>query len=75
MTGDDQRPQTVIGFRTAMILYGVLILAAFASLKGTALALGLIIILGLAAKTVVQHLRERMEGLAQNHQSGGSEPR
>jgi hypothetical protein len=56
-----ERPQTVIGFRTALILYAVLAIAAFASLKGAFLALALIIILGLAAKSVIHYYRERLE--------------
>ena len=51
----------VIGLRTALLLYGLLVVAAFAKLKGTALVIALIIVLGLAAKTYVQHLRDRME--------------
>ncbi|MBV8834394.1 MAG: hypothetical protein JO217_00415 [Acidobacteriaceae bacterium] len=58
---ETERPQSVIGFRTALILYAVLAIAALASLKGTFLALALIIILGLAAKSVIHHYRERLE--------------
>ncbi len=51
----------VIGLRTALILYGLLVLASFATLKGTALVIALIIVLGLAAKSYVHHLRGRIE--------------
>ncbi len=56
-----EQPRSLIGFRTAMILYGVLVVASFAKLKGTALALALIIVLALAAKSYVHHLRSRIE--------------
>ena len=51
----------MIGLRTAMVLYVLLVIAAFATLKGTALYLALIIVLGVAAKTFVHHLRRRVE--------------
>lgn len=51
----------VIGFRTALILFGLLVVASFATLKGTALFIALIIVLGLAAKSYVHHLRRRIE--------------
>lgn len=52
---------SLIGFRTAMILYAVLVLASVLVLKGAALALALIIVLALAAKSYVHHLRSRLE--------------
>ena len=51
----------VIGLRTALILYALLVVASFATLKGTALFIALVIVLGLAAKSYVHHLRGRME--------------
>jgi hypothetical protein len=46
-----ERPQTMIGLRTATLLYLLLCIAAFATMKGKALALSLIIILGTAARS------------------------
>jgi hypothetical protein len=56
-----EQSRGVIGLRTALILYALLVVAAFATLKGTALIIGLIIVLGLAAKSYVHHLRGRIE--------------
>ncbi|MFL6354259.1 MAG: hypothetical protein ACJ74Z_20740 [Bryobacteraceae bacterium] len=53
--------RTVIGIRTAMVLYALLVVAAFATLKGTALYIALIIVLGIAAKTYLHHVRDRLE--------------
>jgi hypothetical protein len=53
--------RTVIGIRTAMLLYALLIVGAFATLKGTALYIALVIVLGIAAKTYLHHLRSRIE--------------
>ena len=52
----------MIGAKIAFILYGLLVLLAVATLHGTPLALALVIVLGLAAKTMVDHLRRRMDG-------------
>lgn len=60
MNAPDQ-PRSLIGFRTAMILFALLIAACFAALKGIALFLALIIVLALAVKAWVHHLRSRME--------------
>jgi hypothetical protein len=51
----------MIGFRTAFGLYALLVILAALTLHGTALALALIIVLGLAAKTLVDFLRRRMD--------------
>ncbi len=51
----------MIGFRTAMILFALLVAAAIAKLKGTALAITLIIVLALAVKAYVHHVRSRIE--------------
>jgi hypothetical protein len=53
--------RTIIGIRIAMVLYALLLIAAFATLKGTALYIALIIVLGIAAKTYLHHLRRRLE--------------
>lgn len=51
----------MIGIRTAMLLYALLVGASLTTLKGTPLALALIIVLGLAAKSYVHYLRRRLE--------------
>jgi hypothetical protein len=51
----------MIGAKTAFALYAVLVGISVLSLHGTALALALIIVLGLAAKTLLDHLRRRMD--------------
>jgi hypothetical protein len=51
----------MIGIRTAIALYAVLVVASVWTLKGTPLALALIIVFGLAVKTYVHHLRSRVE--------------
>jgi hypothetical protein len=53
-------PRTIIGTRTAFILYGALLAAAYFTLKGKFLSLAVIIILAIAAKTYVDHLRRRL---------------
>ena len=53
--------RSVIGLRTALILYALLIIAAIATLKGTALAVAVLIVLALAAKSYLHHVRGRME--------------
>jgi hypothetical protein len=53
--------RTIIGIRTAMVLYALLLVAAFATLKGTALYIALIIVLGIAVKTYVHHLHGGVE--------------
>ncbi len=53
--------RSVIGIRTALILYALLIVASFATLKGTALVIAVVIVLGIAVKSYVQHLRSRLE--------------
>jgi hypothetical protein len=49
----------MISARTAFLLYAALALLALLTLKGKYLALGLIIVLALAAKTFVDELRRR----------------
>jgi hypothetical protein len=51
----------MIGIRTALVLYGLLVVASILTLKGIALALALIIVLGLAVKSYVHHLRSRLD--------------
>lgn len=50
----------IIGLRTALILYALLVLAAIATLKGTALAVALLVVVALAAKSYLHHVRGRM---------------
>jgi hypothetical protein len=51
----------VIGIRTAMLLFAVLAVIAFATLKGPALYIILLILFALATKAFVHHLRSRIE--------------
>ncbi len=53
--------QPAIGFRTAFVLYGLLIGAAFLTLKGKPLILALVIVAALAGKSLVHWARERAE--------------
>ena len=53
--------KTLIGPKTAALLYAALVAGACLTLKGKVLALALIIVLGLAAKSYVEYLRRRME--------------
>ncbi len=60
----DEAPEptrTLIGARTAIILYVLLTVFACATLKGNPLALALIIIGGLAAKSFVHYVKERSQ--------------
>ncbi len=51
------KPRTLIGPLVAAILYALLIVFAVATLKGKALILAVIIVLGLAAKSLLDHFR------------------
>jgi hypothetical protein len=53
--------RSVIGLRTALILYALLIVFAAWTLKGTALALALLIVGALAVKSILHYFRERLE--------------
>jgi hypothetical protein len=53
--------RSLIGLRTAMILYAILVIASFATLKGIALAIALIVVFALAVKSYVHYLRGRIE--------------
>lgn len=53
--------RSMIGLRTALILYALLLVFAFATLKGTALAIAVLIVVLLAVKSFVHHLRRRMD--------------
>ncbi len=55
------QPRSLIGMRTAMFLFALLIAAAFVTLRGMPLAIALIIVLALAVKAYVHHLRGRIE--------------
>ena len=52
---------SLIGLRTAVFLYALLVIAACLTLKGKPLYLALIIIAGLAAKSCVHYFRQRAE--------------
>lgn len=52
----------MIGIGTALILFAVLVALAFTTLKGTALILALLIVLALAVKALLHHLRRRISG-------------
>ena len=53
--------RSVIGLRTALILYALLVIFAALTLKGTALIIALLIVGALAVKSVLHYFRERME--------------
>lgn len=64
MDEQEERPEfgrKIISLRTGMIAYAVLVILAFATLHGYALGVALIVILGLALKSYLHYLRERME--------------
>ena len=62
MSSDPEiNPRTLIGPRTAIILYLLLVAFACWQLHGKALALALIIIGGLAAKSFLHYWRARVE--------------
>lgn len=56
-----QPTRSVIGLRTALILYALLIVIALLTLKGSALILALLIVGALAVKSVLHYFRERLE--------------
>ena len=51
----------MIGIKTALALYAGLAAISFATLKGSPRYLALVIVLGLAAKTLVAYYRSRLE--------------
>ena len=51
----------IISMRTGIIAYAILLAIAVATLKGYALAVAVIVVLGAAVKSYVHYLRERME--------------
>lgn len=53
--------RSAISFRTALLLYAVLVLVSLATLKGNVRLLALVIIGGLLAKSIVHYYRERLE--------------
>jgi uncharacterized membrane protein HdeD (DUF308 family) len=53
--------EPVIGLRTALLLYGVLVILALVTLKDTARTLTLLIVGALVAKSIVHYYRDRME--------------
>ena len=54
-------PQTLIGIRTALVLYAALVIFALVTLKGKFLYFALLIVFAVAAKTFLHHLRSRIE--------------
>jgi hypothetical protein len=58
---EPEQPRTMISIRTAMLLYALLAVIAFATLKRTPLYLVLLIVFALAVKTYLHHLRSRLE--------------
>jgi hypothetical protein len=57
----DSDRKTIIGPRTAFLLYAALVGASFVLLKGTPRVIALIVVFGLAAKSYVDFLRQRMD--------------
>jgi hypothetical protein len=52
---------SVIGLRTALILYAVLVVLAFVAVKGSARTFALLIVGALVAKTIIHYYRGRLE--------------
>ncbi|MBV9081377.1 MAG: hypothetical protein JOZ62_01775 [Acidobacteriaceae bacterium] len=57
----DEPSRTVIGLKTALALYAVLVAASFLTLRGTARYLCLVIVIALAIKSYLHYLRSRTE--------------
>lgn len=53
--------ESVIGLRTALILYAMLVVLALLTLKGTARTLTLLIVGALVVKTIIHFYRDRIE--------------
>jgi hypothetical protein len=53
--------ESVIGLRTALLLYAVLVLVAILTLKGTARTLTLLVVGALVAKSIIHYYRDRIE--------------
>jgi hypothetical protein len=53
--------KTVIGLRTAMLLYAVLVIFAVATLRGNALWITLLIVGALVTKSLVHYFRDRLQ--------------
>lgn len=53
--------KTLIGPKTAAVLFALLALLVILNLKGKALVIALAIILGLAGKSYVEYVRRRLE--------------
>ena len=51
----------MIGFRPAMLLFAALAIYALVTLKGAPLFFALIVVLALAAKTYIHHVRSRLK--------------
>ena len=61
MGESEEKSHTVIGWRTATVMYVLLVAFAFWTLHGKALALGLIIVGAIAAKSYLHWWKERDE--------------
>jgi hypothetical protein len=58
---NDSESKTIIGPRTAFLLYAALVGLSFATLTGTPRAIALIIVFCLAAKSYIDFLRRRID--------------
>ncbi|MFL6414172.1 MAG: hypothetical protein ACJ74Y_00660 [Bryobacteraceae bacterium] len=56
-----ERGASVIGLRTALVLYAVLVILAFVTVKGTARLLTLLIVGALVVKSIIHYYRDRIE--------------
>jgi hypothetical protein len=53
--------KSVIGLRTALLLYAALVILAVTTLKGAARTVTLLIVGALVAKSVIHYYRDRMD--------------
>lgn len=58
---EEGTPSTLIGIRTALLLFLLLLAGAGLFLKGTLRLVMLVVILGLLAKSFLHHLRSRQQ--------------
>ncbi len=56
-----EMPQPPLSFRTAMLIYAVLVVFCLATLHGAALFLALIIVFAIALKTWLARIRDRIQ--------------
>jgi hypothetical protein len=57
----NDRGESVIGLRTALLLYAALVVFAFLTLTGSARIIALLIVGALVAKSIIHYYRDRME--------------